>query len=213
MVEIELKYAIPNKGIAEIIWQDADLVKIEEAGSREKLTFKATYFDTDDCILAANDVAFRVRLEGTRLVAALKWSGKSEGPLHTRNEINVPIDGEACLIMPDPAIFSESQIGRQMLALIGGRPLTGLMEVRFLRRRIRVDAGSSIIEVSIDVGEIASDNGTEPICELELELFSGEQSQLIALGEKLARRYSLVPEGRSKYARGLALGGKAVLGK
>jgi len=34
---------------------------------------KAAYFDTDDYILSKNDIAFRVRMEGTRIVASLKW--------------------------------------------------------------------------------------------------------------------------------------------
>ena len=161
MVEIELKYAIPDKNTAEMIWQDQYLAAMEESGSREKLTFKAVYFDTDDGILASNDIAFRVRLEGQRVVATLKWSGKSDGPLHAREEINVPIDGEACLIMPDPAIFKGSDIGQLMLKLIGGKQLSGIMDVGFLRRRLRVDTGKSIIEVSVDTGEISADMGVK----------------------------------------------------
>ena len=205
MIEIELKYAIPDKDTAENIWQDSGIVKMEEPESREKLHFKAAYFDTADGDLAHNDMAFRVRLEGSRVVATLKWNGKSDGPLHTREEINAPIDGEDCLIMPDPTIFKESGTGQQMLKLIDGKPLVNVMEIGFLRRRVRVDTGKSIIEVSVDTGEIATDSGSMPICELELELFSGQQDDLMNLGKLLAERYALVPESRSKYARGLSL--------
>jgi len=207
MMEIELKYAIPDKGVAEYIWQDSDLSEMEEEGSREKLTFKAVYFDTEDNVLISNDIAFRVRMEGARVVASLKWNGKAEGALHTRQEINVPIDGEACLIMPDPAIFKESEIGRLLIELIAGKQLLSVMEVGFLRRRLRVDTIGSIIEVSIDSGDIVTDRGSAPLCELELELFSGQKDDLLALGEKLAKRYSLLPETQSKYARGLLLAG------
>ena len=208
MLEIELKYAIPDKNIAEDIWQDSCLADMGEPVSKEQLTFKAAYFDTEDGILASNDIAFRVRIEGSRSVASLKWGGKSEGALHTREEINVPIDGEACLIMPDPAIFKESEIGLQMMKLIEEKPLASVMETGFLRRRMRVDTGGSIVEVSIDTGDIMTDAGSQPICELELELFSGSQDDLVELGKKLSARYSLLPEERSKYARGLALIGK-----
>jgi len=206
-METELKYAIPDKNIAEIIWQDPHLIAIEESGSREKLTFKAVYFDTDDGALAEHDIAFRVRLEGQRVIATLKWNGKNDGPLHTREGINVPIDGETCLMMPDPAIFKESDIGLQMLGFIGGKQLSDIMEIGFLRRRVRVDTGESIIEVSVDTGEIVGDLGSAPICELELELFSGNRDELIELGERLAQSYSLTPEKKSKYARGLQLNG------
>ncbi|MCL2437282.1 MAG: CYTH domain-containing protein [Clostridiales bacterium] len=208
MVEIELKYSIPDKNIAESIWQDSDIIEMEEAESREKLVLKAAYFDTEDGLLAKHDIAFRVRMEGSRSIASLKWNGKSEGALHTRNEINVPIEGEACLIMPDPAIFKESDIGLQMMELIEGKQLSSVVEVGFLRRRVRVDTKNSIIEISIDTGDIVTDSGSEPICELELELFSGSQDDLIALGTKLAERYALIPEEYSKYARALKLIGK-----
>jgi len=207
MVEIELKYAIPDKNTAENIWHDPCLVTMEEPDSREKLAFKAAYFDTDDGVLSANDIAFRVRLEGPRVIASLKWDGKNEGPLHTREEINVPIDGEGCLIMPNPEIFKESDIGKFMLELINGKPLSSIMEVGFLRSRLRVDTGSSIIEVSVDIGEIITDSGKEALCELELELFSGQRSELVELGEKLREHHLLTPETRSKYARGLLLNG------
>jgi inorganic triphosphatase YgiF len=208
MVEIELKYIIPDKNEAENIWQDPDLVKMEETNSREKLPFRASYFDTEDGVLAKNDIAFRVRIEGARTIATLKWNGQSEGALHTREEINVPIDDEACLIMPDPALFKESEIGAQMLSLVAGKQLVNVMEVGFLRRRVRVDTGSSIIEVSIDTGDIITDQGSLPICEVELELFSGSQDELVGLGNKLAERYALVPEELSKYARGLIFANK-----
>ena len=204
-VEIELKYTIPDKNTAEIIWKDLDLLKMEETDSRESLTFKAAYFDTSDKMLSQNDIAFRVRIEGSRAIASLKWNGKTDGALHTREEINVPIDGEACLMNPNVTLFKESDIGIKLIELVGDKPLVNVMESGFLRRRLRVDTENSIIEVSIDVGEITTDSGSVPICELELELFSGNQEDLLKLGNKLAERYSLVPEVRSKYARGLML--------
>jgi triphosphatase len=99
-----------------------------------------------------------------------------------------------------------------VVSLIGGESLSSIMEVGFLRRRVRVDTGDSIIEVSVDTGEIVADSGSIPLCELELELFSGQQDDLTALGEKLALRYSLVPEKLSKYARGLQLAGRRANG-
>jgi len=208
MVEIELKYAISEKGIAENIWNDPYIVNIEENDSREKLYMKSVYFDTEEGFLAENDIAFRVRMEGSRIVASLKWNGKNDGPLHAREEINVPINDEACLIKPDPMIFKESEIGRQIIELIGNRELINVMEFGFLRRRVRVDTGKSIIEISIDIGEIVTDQGNEPICELELELFSGKQDDLLELGQKFSEQYNLTPEKRSKYARGLLLTNK-----
>ena len=208
MVEIELKYAIPSSAAADDIWRDSELAAIEEPSSREKLEFKAVYFDTACGALSANDIAFRIRLEGARVVASLKWDGKNEGALHTRQEINVPLSDAASILAPDPAVFKESPIGRHMQQLVLGKRLESIMDVWFLRRRLRVDTGKSLIEISIDTGDIITAFGSQPICELELELFSGQQNDLLVLGAQFAGRYSLVPEAKSKYARGLLLAGK-----
>ena len=204
-MEIEMKYGIEDKEIANSIWEDEYLVSIEEKDSREKVYMKASYFDTDDYILSKNDIAFRVRMEGSRIVASLKCNGASQDGLHTREEINVPVNDEACFIAPDPEIFKESDIGRDMIALVAGKPLHSLLETRFLRSRMRVDTGKSICEVAIDEGEIVTDFGNLPICELEIELFTGDQEDVLHMGRTLAEKYGLTMENRSKYARGLKL--------
>lgn len=204
-MEIEMKYGINDKEIAANIWDDEYLLSIEESDTREKILMKAAYFDTEDFILSKNDIALRVRMEGTRIVATLKWKGKNEGGLHIREEINVPVNDEACFIMPDPQIFKESEIGQEVIALIGFKKLHSIMETNFLRSRFRIDSGNGIMEVSIDNGDIIADKGTAPICELEIELFSGEQEALKVVTEKIALKYGLEAETRSKYARGLAL--------
>ena len=204
-MEIEMKYGIGDKETAEYIWDDEYLLSIEEADTREKVMMKAAYFDTEDLILSRNDIALRVRMEGARIVATLKWRGKNEGGLHTREEINVPVTDEACFIAPDPQLFKESEIGQEEIALIGFKKLHSILETNFLRSRFRIDSGDGIMEVSIDRGEIVTDKGTEPICELEIELFSGEQNALELVTHKVAEKYGLQPETRSKYARGLAL--------
>lgn len=204
-MEMEMKYGIKDKETAESIWDDEYLLSIEEADTREKVLMKAAYFDTEDFVLSKNDIALRVRMEGSRIVATLKWKGKNEGGLHIREEINVPVDDEACFIMPDPQIFKESEIGQDVIALIGFKKLHSIMETNFVRSRFRVDNGNGIMEVSLDNGKIITDNGTAPICELEIELFSGEQEALESVTNTIADKYSLEPEERSKYARGLEL--------
>lgn len=201
-MEVEMKYGIGDKDLAESIWTDEYLMTIEEEGTREKIFMKAAYFDTSDHILCKNDITFRVRMEGTRIIATLKWRGKSEGALHQREEINVPVDDEACFIAPAPDIFKESQIGQEVIELLGERVLQSIIETRFLRSRFRVDTGNSIIEVSIDKGEIITEKGSEPILELELEMFSGNEEELVKIGAEIAEKYKLNPEEKSKYARG-----------
>ncbi len=204
-MEIEMKYGIPDKLCADSLWEDADLDQMADAESKETLYMKSAYFDTRDHILSKNDIAFRVRMEGTRVVASLKWNGTVEKGLHIRGEINVPVDDPACFIQPLPDIFKESETGREVMSLVGDQKLRSLLEINFLRRRLRVDNGRSILEVAVDIGEIITDCGNAPICELEIELFSGENEDVLALGKVLAEKYNLSPMDESKYSRGLKL--------
>ena len=147
------------------------------------------------------EMAYRVRKEGDHWVAALKWKGHSEGALHQREEINVPVEND----LPDPSVFSESIIGNTLIEVVGDKPLRCLLETRFHRSRFRIDTGKGIYEVSIDRGEIITPSGNDPILEVEIELFSGETEELLELGAKLSETYGLSIQEDSKYARGIAL--------
>lgn len=204
-MEIEMKYAIPDKEVAEAIWEDEFLNKVGDSSSRDEIYMKSAYFDTDSNILLRNDVAFRVRMEGSKVIASLKWNGSSNDGLHKHEEVNVPVDDPACFLQPSPEIFKESEQGADMMELIGNERLHSILEMNFIRKRVRVDYGESIMELAIDTGEILTNEGDLPICELEIELFSGDENDVIALGNILKEKYGLVPLDASKYARGLHL--------
>jgi triphosphatase len=207
-MEIELKYSIGTVEIADAIWEDDEIMLMEEDGSRCREELKAIYYDTDDFDLLKNDIAFRVREEGIRIIATLKWNGKSVGALHTREELNVNLGEGKCSDIPDPTVFSQSEIGAELLELIGEKPLCGFIEVHVSRRKLRVDNNEAIFEIALDSGTVVTKNGTCLISEAEIELYSGKEDELVFLGEHLAQKYGLVPETRSKFARGLALLGK-----
>ena len=107
----------------------------KKRGQEKKPHFNARYFDTPDFDLAKNDMAYRVRKEGCRWVAALKWKGHSEGALHMREEINVPVNDDKAA----PEVFGESEIGAELMRVIGEKPLYSMLETRFHRRRFRID--------------------------------------------------------------------------
>lgn len=70
-MEIETKYMIPDRETADRLWDDKYLASMEEEGSRETVLMKAAYFDTEDSLLAKNDIALRVRTEGESIFATL----------------------------------------------------------------------------------------------------------------------------------------------
>lgn len=200
-MEIELKYNIPGEDIAEAIWENELFSQYEEEDSREEVMLDNRYFDTEDCDLAKNEIAYRVRREGDRLVASLKWKGHSEDGLHVREEINVPV---TCSV-PDPEVFEESRVGSEFMELVRDRELRCIMEIKVLRKRFRVDVDGTILEISIDKGDLITNEGNGKIHEVEVELFSGDREKLIEEGKRLQEKYNLDAEDKSKYARGIEL--------
>jgi inorganic triphosphatase YgiF len=206
-MEIELKYKIGSKQLIKKIERDSYLRSMAEDGSDRTIQMKAAYFDTEDRILTGNDIAFRIRKEGDRLVGTLKWRDKDTGVsgLYAREEVSVPVTDASCFLSPDPYIFKDSKEGQAMLEAISGQPLVVIFETVFTRRCFRIDSGQAICEVSLDTGEIIAGERREPIQELEIELYSGSEEELVRIGDKVAETYGLEPETHSKFARGRAL--------
>lgn len=200
-MEIEVKYRIPSPEIADEIWMDKMYFHFEEDESREELCLDAKYYDTADWDLSKNDMAYRVRKEGCRWVAALKWDGHNEGALHMRGELNVPVKND----LPNPDVFSQSEIGTVLKNVIGDKQLICMLGTKYHRRKFRLDTGKGIYELSIDDGWIITPFGEEPILEVEIELFSGETEELEKLGKSICERYGLEKEEKSKYARGIEI--------
>ncbi|MDR0519370.1 MAG: CYTH domain-containing protein [Clostridiales Family XIII bacterium] len=206
-MEIELKYRIGSRELLEKIERDRFLQSMAEEGSADTIAMKAAYFDTDDRLLMKNDIAFRIRKEGDRLVGTLKWRDRDMGisGLYARDEISVPVADASCFLSPDPYIFKDSNEGQAMLEALSGQPLVLIFETVFTRRRFRIDSSGTICEVSLDTGEIIAGDLRAPIQELEIEMFSGNRDELIRIGGKVAESYGLEPEPLSKFARGKAL--------
>ena len=57
----------------------------------------------------------------------------------------------------------------------------------------------------LDIGKVITPKGQAPVAELEIELFSGDQDDMIALGRELAAKYNLTPGNKSKFQVGLEL--------
>ena len=204
-MEIELKYNIDSSELAEAIWSDEELQQFEEEDTRECEPFNGTYYDTNDYILFRNYIAFRIREEGPKLVASLKWNGKSDGGLHKREELNIHLLETEKPENPAPDIFAESEEGKDVVRLVGDKTLVSMMDVNMTRRSFRIDYNGSVMEISIDSGEIIANEQHRPICELEIELFSGSEEDLMRIGDLLSDKYNLVPEQASKFSKGLSM--------
>jgi triphosphatase len=206
-MEIELKYNVDSVEKYENILSDNWIRSHAENAEPENIRMKAAYFDTEDHTLIKHNVAFRIRSEGERTLATLKWREDDEGisGLYVRSEINIPIADQTCFFHPDPEVFKESSEGKDLLDLIDNRPLINIFDMVFMRKCYRIDYGRSILEVALDEGLIVAGTKSDPLRELEIEIYSGDKEDLLAVGKKIAEKYSLEPELKTKFARGVEL--------
>ena len=207
-MEVELKYAVKDAETLDAIWQDERLMAMMEEDTRSIESFDGTYYDTADFRLLDSDIAYRIRKEGHLRVACLKWNGNTDGALHVRQELNVTLPESEQDPEPDLSVFAESEIGPELDRLVGGAELVPMIRVPVERRSFRIDTGESLMEISLDKGSVLAGDGETPVCELEIELYSGSQEELLELGQALAEEYGLHAEEQSKFARGLRLLGK-----
>lgn len=204
-MEIEFKYLIPDENIIESLWQDAVFKKYGDVDSRQALQMKASYYDTPDGLLSSVDAAFRIRHEGPHVVATIKWGGRQTEGLHEREELNIQLADSFDDSKPTLDVFAESEKGRELIELVGEKPLVRRLETDFLRKIRRIDTGSAICEAALDVGKIKTEAGDLDIRELELELYSGDIHEIEHIGGDLADKFGLIPGVKSKYGRGMEL--------
>ncbi len=194
-MEVELKLALPPQ-------QVVTFLKMMTRRRSEPLqqNLLTRYFDTPDFALSAKGVALRVRRVGRRWLQTLKTEGERCGGLSQRVEYEMPISRGA----PDWSRFPPAALDWVPEAF--RTQLVPVFETRFKRSAwlIKGQAGAQI-EVALDVGEVIAGKRSQPICEIELELKSGQPDALFELAQGWASRLDCVPFDISKAERGVNL--------
>lgn len=173
---------------------------------QEKIAMLARYYDTSDLRLNQSRMSYRLRRENDQLVATVKGGGSSDHGLHKRLEINRP----ALSLDPDLTLFYDVPEVATLFASVPVNELQVVTETEFSRETVRVEWNQMAIEVALDQGVIRAGEASTPILEVELELISGSEDDILALGEILCSKFPLAPEPRSKFFRGLVLSGLVV---
>lgn len=160
---------------------------------------RSVYFDTPDQALAKAGHSLRIRSSGRKHVQTVKAEGASAAGLFDRSEWERAVTGST------PVLDNTTPIQ----ALLGERTseLAPAFEVVAERRTWIVEDHGAIIEMVLDRGEAIAGDRRSPICEIELELKSGDPSAIFAL----ARRIDAVAAVRlgvlTKAERGYRLAG------
>ena len=198
--ETELKLALPAGQVPVF---ERLMARRRSVPVRQQLLTR--YFDTPDFALSRRGVAVRIRRVGRRWLQTLKTEGERGGGFSQREEYETPAPRNALdwARFPPAAQAHVPEVLRAQLVPV--------FETRFKRTAwlVRGPAGARI-EVALDVGEVRAGERTLPLCEVELELKSGQPDALFALalawtGQTDGERQGWLPLDVSKAERGVRL--------
>ena len=185
--EFELKFrAMPE-----------DLAKLRQRfGDFAAISMETTYYDTPAGDLAQGHITLRRRFENGLSVCTVKTPGDGHG----RGEW----DAEADTIQDAIPLLRRAGCGVDLdtLTKAGLLPICG---ARFTRLAKTLEAGNCRVELALDQGFLLGGGKEIPLCEVEVELKSGEETAAVAFARQLALEYGLEPEGKSKFRRALDL--------
>ena len=165
-------------------------------GLAQEFSMHTTYYDTPSASLSARRYTLRRRMENDRSVCTLKAPAAGYG----RGEWETECD---CITY---AIEKLCKLGAPkdlpILASEGLIPVCGAKFDRIAKPIILEDA---TLELALDEGILYAGSKEVPLCEVEVELKSGDPQDCVSFAKALAERFSLEIEAQSKFRRALAL--------
>lgn len=146
-------------------------------------------------------MGLRIRGENGHYEMTMKIAGRVTGGLHQRPEFNVALDApELDLALFPTEVWPDGKLPAELASQV--QPL---FSTDFFREKWLVDVDGSRIEMALDLGEVKAGEFAEPICELELELLSGNTRAVLKLANQLVSQTGLRQGSLSKAARGYHL--------
>lgn len=191
MLEVELKFQIPET-------RRNALLKALDAKKSTTIQLNAKYFDTPDRQLAQHGVALRQRREGTHWLQTLKAAGKNHLERFEHNHDFGEIDPAPELDLNIYAEHDEAQhiLNRALNTEHAALELQFETDIQRLYRVIELDG--SQIEVSLDRGEVKSQQGQQAVHEIEFELKQGSIQTLLNFCFEWVKKYQLWLDVRTK---------------
>ena len=165
-------------------------------GQWQTLHMQTVYYDTPGRTLSALRYTLRKRMENGLPICTLKTPG-SNG---SRGEWEV-----SCGSNEDAVPMLCKLLGSDELRLLTQAGLVPVCGAEFTRQAKEIVWQDSLLELALDEGILTGGNQTVPLCEIEVELKSGDPLAANAFATMLAETYHLTPEERSKFQRALSL--------
>ena len=196
--EIELKFFV-SPDFSDILKQKIADTKVLQHSCKD---LGNTYFDTPDHWLRKHDIGLRIRRSDDVFVQTVKTSGRVVAGLHQRPEYNAEHNSNEPNLFLHPDDIWPSERDVQVLQ----QEIAPLFSTNFQREQwlLSMPDGSHI-EVAFDQGVVIAGDQQSPICEVELELKSGQTESLFTLARILSDQGGMRLGNLSKAARGYRL--------
>ncbi len=196
--EIELKFFVSPE-FSDILREKIAQEKVLQHSCRE---LGNTYFDTPDNWLRQHDIGLRIRRFDDVYVQTVKTAGRVVAGLHQRPEYNAEHTGNEPELTLHPTDIWPS--GKDIETL--QNELIPLFSTNFTREQWLIGmADGSQVEVAFDQGKVIAGEKEDPICEVELELKSGQTDALFTLARSFSEYGGMRLGNLSKAAKGYRL--------
>ncbi|QHJ12801.1 Inorganic triphosphatase [Paraglaciecola mesophila] len=199
-IEIELKLlATPSAQQDILTWLKQTTLNYRVFAGKQ---LRNDYFETPQRTLRKHDIGLRIRGHNGEFEQTVKTKGRVIAGMHQRPEYNVPLP------TPDLKLdLFEREIWPQSINVTElESQLYTMFSTDFLRHTYLITWDNTTqIELVFDIGKITANGRHVDICEIELELKSGEPRQLFELAMQLVNITPLRFGLRSKAARGYQL--------
>jgi CHAD domain-containing protein len=180
--ETERKYDVPD---------GFELPPLSGAGTAETHELDATYYDTDELLLARNRRTLRRRTGGTDA----GWHLKTPGDGSSRTEHRLPVDGDEV----------PGELHDEVRAIVRDRPLRPVARLRTRRVEtpVRDEGGRTLALIAQDRVTAETDGREQSWQEIEAELVDGGPDVLDDIEQRLLGAGARPATGPSKLARAL----------
>ncbi len=170
---------------------------LDEAFGQEtrEIQMETTYYDSPSGALSSRHYTLRLRLENGKPVCTLKTpAGEVRNEWETEN---------ASMENAIPQLIAQGAPAElQELAKEGLSPICGAKFTR-LAKTIPITEGE--LEMALDYGKLFAGDREAPLCELELELKSGNRKSFDLFVWSVAGEFLLKEETESKFSRAFRL--------
>src|SRR5262249_22357 len=193
--EIEVKLRADPDRIAKLrrsrSWRDL------AQGGRQSLD--SIYFDTDDRHLRDSNISLRTRTDGHAIVQTVKMmNGAAASAVRHEWETLIPDP------IPDPSLVIDPALPQDFRKLTSA-DLQPMFDVDVKRETRRLTSEHATIDVSLDNGAVIAGDERAPVHEIELELVTGELTDLLAEAQRISDAVEGRLHARTKSELGYAL--------